>query len=405
MTDDARTDVVNRQYERWTYPLPIQDLDEWSKANLEPFDPSHSHRILWPDQENRSDLDILIAGCGTNQAAAFAHTNRAAKVIGVDVSEASLSHQRFLKDRHGLDNLELHLRPIEELPSLGLDFDLIISTGVLHHLADPLTGLKALADCLRPNGAMGLMVYATYGRTGIYMLQSVFRDFGLQQDEQSLQLVKETLESVPPDHPIHSFFKISTDWHYDAGLVDMFLHGRDRSFTIDECIDLVSSAGLAFQGWLYKSVYYLNDVFGPPTLLSQAIRALPERKMWSVMERLIALNGCHYFMACRPERPAERYTIDFSTPASLDYVPLMRVGCGVSDSQVFNPRFRLDMDPAQSAFVQHIDGRRTVREIAECMAQSPVPLHQPVGDLADYGRKVCRWLWQVDILNAALPPR
>ena len=143
MNDDPRADVVSRQYERYRYPPPIQDLEVWLANSWEGFDPSHAHRVLWPDQEYKPNLDILIAGCGTNQAAVFAFMNPDAKVVAVDISQPSLDHQQYLKDKHGLFNLELHRLPIEELPSLGLDFDLIVSTGVLHHLADPQAGMNA----------------------------------------------------------------------------------------------------------------------------------------------------------------------------------------------------------------------------------------------------------------------
>lgn len=107
MTDDhPRADIVSRQYHRWLYPHPIADLEAWTTANWEWFDPVHSHRILWPDREYRPDLDILIAGCGTNQAAIFAFTNRAAKVVAIDISRPALDHQQYLKDKHGLANLE-----------------------------------------------------------------------------------------------------------------------------------------------------------------------------------------------------------------------------------------------------------------------------------------------------------
>jgi hypothetical protein len=87
-------------------------------------DPTHAHRVLWPDRDCRPELDILIGGCGTNQAAVFAFNNPAAK------------------DKHGLHNVHLHLLPIEELSTLERRFDLVISAGVLNHIADPLTGLK-----------------------------------------------------------------------------------------------------------------------------------------------------------------------------------------------------------------------------------------------------------------------
>jgi hypothetical protein len=43
------------------------------------------------------------------------------------------------------------------------------------------------------------------------------------------------------------------------------------------------------------------------------------------MEGMQTLNGCHFFMACRPERLKSSYAIDFSAPEALDYVPLMRM--------------------------------------------------------------------------------
>jgi len=48
-----------------------------------------------------------------------------------------------------------------------------------HHLADPRAGMNAVAGCLRPDGAIGVMLYAKYGRIGIELLQSDFRDLGL----------------------------------------------------------------------------------------------------------------------------------------------------------------------------------------------------------------------------------
>ena len=64
---------------------------------------------------------------------------------------------------------------------LNESFDQIICTGVLHHLAEPDAGLSALRGVLNPDeGAMHVMVYAPYGRTGIYMLQEFCRRIGDQ---------------------------------------------------------------------------------------------------------------------------------------------------------------------------------------------------------------------------------
>ncbi len=401
--DDPRDDVVSRQYEKWTYPAPIQDLVPWLRNNWQLFDPSHAHRILWPDREYQPDLDILIAGCGTNQAAVFAYTNPAATVVAVDISQASLDHQRYLKDKHKLSNLELHLLPIEELPTLERDFDLIVSTGVLHHLADPEVGMNVLTECLRRDGALAVMLYAKIGRIGVEMMQSVFRDLGLRQDEGSVKIVKETIAGLPQAHPVRSYISLAPDLKFDAGLVDTFLHGRDRSYTVEDCLDLITAAGLEFQDWFYKSNYYPQQLTTPRNEFSAAVDALPEDKMWSVMERVNTSNACHFFIACRPDRPKESYTIDFSSKACADYVPRMRLRCGVKGTEITQPNGRrVGLDPTQLAFVQHIDGQRTLQQITQRIAESGIVPPGEIANVEELGRTLVQALWRGDYLDIAL---
>jgi len=84
MTDHPLADVVSAQYRKWVYPEPIGDLPSWLAGNWQWFDPSHAQRMFWPDRDHRPDLEILIAGCGTNQAAVFAYTNPGATVVAVN---------------------------------------------------------------------------------------------------------------------------------------------------------------------------------------------------------------------------------------------------------------------------------------------------------------------------------
>lgn len=391
-------DVVSRQYERWRYPQPIQDLEVWMRNNWEWFDPSHAHRVLWPDREYKRDLDILIAGCGTNQASVFAFANPDAKVVAVDVSQPSLDHQQYLKDKHGLWNLELRLLPIEELPTLGRDFDLVISTGVLHHMADPLTGMKSLAACLRPDGVAGIMLYAKYGRLGVEVLESVFRDLDLKQDDASLRVVRETISLLPSDHPVRSYLKAERNAQFDAVLVDTFLHGRARNYTVPDCLDLVTSAGLEFQGWLMNAPYYPHDLITSSAELYPAVGQLPEAEQWSVMERVHTSNACHFFMACRPDRPKETYVIDFSATDCLDYVPVARMRCGLSGSELVRPGWRMTLNSAQLPFMQQVDGRRTIREIAAAVAQSKGAQQGSIVDFEKFGTKLFQALWRLDFL-------
>ena len=402
MTDSPRADVVAQQYEKWTYPEPIQNLETWVADNWQWFDPSHAHRLLWPDRPYRADLDILIAGCGTNQAAQIAYTNPAAKVVAIDVSQPSLDHEKFLKDKYALKNLELRLLPIEEVPSLDQKFDLIMSTGVLHHMDNPNAGMKALAEVLRPDGVAAIMLYARYGRAGVELMQAVFREMGLRQDEESLQMVKAAIASLGDAHPVKSYIAIAPDLQFDAGVVDTFLHGRDRSYTVDDCLELVEAGGLVFQDWFLKSPYYPSTLTEPGNEFYAAVNQLPAEKMWAVMERVKTLNGCHFFLATHPDRPKASYRIDFAASNALDSVPLFRLRAGVSGQEVFRPGWSIRLDPTHLAFTQHVDGERSIREITARVAQSGVLANADQAELEYIALELFEGLWRNDFIAVDL---
>lgn len=400
MNTNPLADVVTGQYEKWAYPEPIRDLPAWLSGNWQWFDPSHAHRLFWPDRDYRPELDILIAGCGTNQAAVFAYTNPRASVVAIDVSGPSLDHNRFLQEKYGLKNLELHRLPIEEVGTLGRGFDLVVSTGVLHHLADPKAGMQAIGRCLQPDGVAAIMLYARYGRIGVEMLKAVFQELGLRQDERSLSVVRAAIASLPQDHPVRSYLAVAPDLQFDAGLVDTFLHGRDRSYTVADCVDLVESAGLVFQDWFLKSPYY--PPAGSDDPFYAAVAALPEEQQWSIMERINTRNGCHFFTACRPERPRGTYRVDPASEAFLDCTPRFRHRCGARDSEVFRYDWQASLDAVQQVLISQVDGRRTIREIMAAL--DPAAFGGHPFDLEPFTRTFFRSLVQWDFLSVC-PPR
>ncbi len=400
MNTHPLADVVSSQYERWMYPQPILDLPAWLTGNWQWFDPSHAHRMFWPDREYKAGMDILVAGCGTNQAAVLAYTNPEAKILAIDVSQPSLNHHQFLKDRYGMNNLELRLLPIEEVASLDRNFDLIVTTGVLHHLADPKVGMKSLAACLRPEGVIATMLYARYGRIGVEMMQSVFRELGLRQNDTSVLMVKDALAVLPPDHPVKSYMSIAPDLQFDAGLVDTFLHGRDRSYTVPDCLDLVTSAGLVFQDLFLKAPYY------PPQNHSSAfyhsVAALPVAQQWAIMEQINFRNACHFFTARHKDSSPESYKIDFETEAALDYIPSLRYRCTTNGRQISRQSWNMNLDAVQSAFVEQMDGYRTIGEIAAAARPHPAIAMRSQGEADILAKNFFQTLWRLDILAVSL---
>jgi len=96
-------------------------------------------------------LYALDAGCGMGRWLHFAR-RAGAHVVGMDVSPAI----DVAAAREGGDLVQADLRYPPFAPGA---FDLVFSLGVLHHLEDPVQGLRALARLVRPGGELRIYVY------------------------------------------------------------------------------------------------------------------------------------------------------------------------------------------------------------------------------------------------------
>ena len=296
-------------------------------------DPSLFRRKLWPRRIEPDDLTILIAGFWTNQAACYAVTNPNCKVVGIDLSETSLGHEAYLKHKHGLENLELFRMSLGDVGSLGRTFDLVVCTGVLHHLPDPDAGLRCLRDVLRPHGVLSIMVYGYYPRFGVYMMQEVFRVLDLEQDEVEIEIVKRGIKDVPAWHHVRRYFAIAPDLGYNSGIVDTFLHQLDRAFTVPQILEFAGRNNLKFQSWLDNRDYSISaSIMDPQNLLRQRVETLAPAEQWRLVELIAQSLGTHRFLLCHPDKPEADYRLDFATDAWLDYVPSLRYPARITNT-------------------------------------------------------------------------
>lgn len=132
---------VSAFYERHPYPPPVDDLDRY-RLVWDDRRRAEAH-LFWPDEPYRDDRSILVAGCGTSQAAKYALRWPRASVTGIDVSATSIQRTEKLKRKYRLENLELHQLPVERSTELGRGFAHIVCTGVLHHLPDPAVSARS----------------------------------------------------------------------------------------------------------------------------------------------------------------------------------------------------------------------------------------------------------------------
>ena len=397
-----RLDAIRAFYESHPYPAPINSLEQRLDRYRDPQRRRAQSLLLWPLEKPRPDRSILVAGCGTSQAARHALMEPDARVVAIDVSETSLRHTRDLQQKHDIRNLQLHQLAIERIAELGETFDQIVCTGVLHHLSDPDMGLRALRDVLTRDGAMHIMVYAPYGRAGIYMMQDYCRLLGIGVGDADLRDLGQTVQALPVDHPIAGVVKRAKDFARPNALADALLNPQDRAYSVPQIYDWLERCGLTFGRW-YEQATYLPQcgaIDGAPH--GARLAALPSSAQHAAVELLRGTMDRHSFIAYRDDRERETQPITFDGDAWRSFLPVRlpwtlkvkdRAPRGVA-AVLINPShaypdLALFIDAAQERLLTAIDGERSVDEILRSAGRT-------IGD--EQGREFFKRLWEHDLI-------
>jgi SAM-dependent methyltransferase len=366
---------VSAFYEHHPYPPPVDDLDSYRRAWDDRRRRADSH-LFWPTEPYRDDRSILVAGCGTSQAAHYAVRWPRARVVGIDVSAQSIAFTCELKRKHALDNLEVRLLAVERAADLGETFEHVVCTGVLHHLPGPDAGLRALRDVLAPSGALNVMVYAPYGRAGVYMLQEYCRRVGVGRTDAEIRDLAASLKALPPDHPIAPLLRASPDFADRAGLADALLHPCDRSYSVPQLMDFLGRAGLAFGRWVRQAPYL--PWCGAPASAPhhRRLAELTPEAQYAAMELFRGTMVRHSAVAYRMDRPAQAPPVAFDGDAWLGYTPIRLPGTLavrerlppgaaavlINRNHTYTDLY-LPIDARQERLLAAVDGERTIAEI------------------------------------------
>lgn len=207
-----------------TYALNLTAL--WAKFNGE-LPPKGARRVL-------------IAGCGSFSPYPFAVANPEAEITALDLSASSLRRARLHCMLHGRRNVRFQVGDLLDENVATGHFGLIDAYGVLHHLDDPLTGLRALQARLAPGGILRVMVYHRYARREEESIRRAFRLLGISDVARARDVIRRSADGSR----LRTFSENSDEAGFEAGLADALLHPCVRTFRIDELMELISRSGL-----------------------------------------------------------------------------------------------------------------------------------------------------------------
>lgn len=193
--------------------------------------------------------EVLVAGCGTGREAVWAaSTLKNARVLAVDLSRRSLAYATRQSRRLGLNTIEFAQADLLELGTLGRRFDVIHSVGVLHHMEDPMAGLRVLRGLLRPHGVMEVGFYSAAARRPILAARHFIAERGHPPTLDGIRHVRRDILGLPDDHPARAVVH-SPDFYGTSACRDLLMHVHELHVTLPWLADALAALKLEFLGF------------------------------------------------------------------------------------------------------------------------------------------------------------
>ena len=237
--------MVQTTYERYPYPrwtsLPKVTRSKYS-------DWLRSCYPHFTALSNKDRLDTLVAGCGTGQHPVVLATRFSGlDVTAIDLSNASLAYAQRQASLHGATNIHFVRCDILDVGALDRKFDLIESVGVLHHMEDPVAGLRALLAVLKPGGILKLGLYSKMARDDVNSVRALIPATSNISDDQIRALRYGLLCGLQKGER-SSLYEIR-DFYTLYECRDLLFHPQEHQFTIDSLKLLLEELDLVFLGF------------------------------------------------------------------------------------------------------------------------------------------------------------
>ena len=170
LAGDPRSEVVRQFYDRAPFPgYPPRDNLSAFRARAER---SEFARLL--DRSIPADAQIVDIGCGTGQMPLYlARADRV--IVATDLSRAALTLAATAARRYGVCQVHFVETDVHRPGLKRGAFDVVYSSGVLHHTANPQIAFAALVQLTRPGGIVVVGLYNTFARLPLRLRRAVAR--------------------------------------------------------------------------------------------------------------------------------------------------------------------------------------------------------------------------------------
>ena len=244
--------LVKKQYEASPYPRWV---NLGSRQNYEPKKIVNLLDIrLYNHNINEvKNPEILIAGCGTGQQSIEAALRfPKSKVLAIDLSSSSLAYAIRKTRELNIKNIEYMQADILDMNELDSDFDIIESSGVIHHMQNPLLGWKILTRLLKVGGLMNIGLYSKIARRNIFLIRKEIAEEKISSENIAIRSFREKILSSYKKH--HRDLLGMADFFSLSEVKDLLFHVQEKNFTLPFIRKSLSALNLKFCGFEDKTI-------------------------------------------------------------------------------------------------------------------------------------------------------
>ena len=243
--EDEVSQRVRQQYEDNPYPRWVYAAKQVVPASIDQYLREQFPTGAFTPLNKTEDLNVLVAGCGTGQIAiASAQKYLGARVLALDLSLANLCYAKRGTPDDVAARIEYAQADILKLAPLERKFDVIDSSGVLHHMADPFEGWRILLSLLRPGGLMHIGLYSEAGRRDVWEARKFIAEHGLGSTPEEIRRCRQKLLETP----LASLTRF-TDFFTTSECRDLLFHVQEARLSIPLIKAFIMNHKLRFIGF------------------------------------------------------------------------------------------------------------------------------------------------------------